>query len=368
MKIQMVDVVRQYHTIKSEIDQAIHQVLDSGLFINGPAVKEFSRHVEEYLGIDHAIPCASGTDALQLALMALDIGPGDEVITTPFTFYATAEVVALLGATPVFVDVDEKTFNMDPSMLEQAITPRTKAIIPVHLYGQPADMDEIMTIAEKYQIPVIEDSAQALGARYKGKPVCTIGIMGCISFFPSKNLGGYGDGGMVTTRDETLAKKLSMIANHGSAVRYYHDYIGLNSRLDSIQAAILDVKLKYLDQWNEKRFRNAMKYNERLGKLGLELPFIKEDRTHIFHQYTLKVEKRDELDQFLTRQNIPYAIYYPVPLHLQNAFRERYGFREGMFPVSEKLSKQVISLPMHPDLTDEEIGFICETIEHFYAY
>ncbi|GAB4167697.1 MAG: DegT/DnrJ/EryC1/StrS family aminotransferase [Calditrichia bacterium] len=367
MNIQMVDVKRQYVAIKEEIDRAVMSVLESGMFINGPDVKEFSKEIENYLGVKHAIPCASGTDALQLALMALDIQPGDEVITTSFTFYATAEVISLLGATPVFVDIEESSFNIDPRQIESAITSKTKAIIPVHLYGQPVDMDEIMVIAKKYNIPVIEDSAQALGAEYKGKKVCTIGDMGCISFFPSKNLGGYGDGGMVTTNNDDLAGKLRMLANHGSSRRYYHDYIGINSRLDSIQAAILRVKSKYLDEWNRKRFNNAQKYSEQLAPVGLSVPAIKENRTHIFHQYTLKVSGRDDLDQYLTEQKIPHAIYYPVPLHLQNAFREKYGFKEGMLPITEKLSEQVISLPMHPDLTDEEINYICDKIKSFYS-
>ncbi len=366
MKIQMVDVKRQYQTIKSEVDEAVMRVLESGQFINGPDVKKFAEEVENYLQVKHAIPCASGTDALQLALMALDIGPGDEVITTPFTFYATAEVISLLGATPVFVDIREDSFNIDVSQIKDKITNRTRAIIPVHLYGQPADMDEIMEIAGEYNLKVIEDSAQSMGALYREKYVCSIGDLAAISFFPSKNLGGYGDGGMVTTNDEELAQKVKMIANHGSRKRYYHDYIGLNSRLDSIQAAILRVKLKYLDEWNQKRFQNAQKYTERLSKLGIETPVILPDRTHIFHQYTLKVEKRDQLDAYLTEKEIPHAIYYPVPLHLQNAFKEKYNFKEGMFPVTEKLSTQVISLPMHPDLTEEEIDYICTAIEEFY--
>ena len=362
----MVDVKRQYLQHKKEIDQAVLEVMESGQFINGPAVHQLAEDMQTYLGAKYAIPCASGTDALQLALMALDIGPGDEVITTPFTFVATAETIAILGARPVYVDIEEKTFNLDPSQIESAITPKTKAIIPVHLYGQSVDMDPIMELAEKKGLAVIEDAAQAVGERYKGKKVCSLGNLGCISFFPSKNLGAYGDAGMVVTNSDQLADKVKMIANHGSRKRYYHDLLGVNSRLDTIQAAILRVKLNYLDQWNDQRRKNAHYYSELLSPLGVVTPFIAEYADHIFHQYTIQLEqKRDELHQFLNEKNIPNAIYYPIPLHLQDAYIKTSGYKKGDFPISERMSERVISLPMHPDLNREEQEYIVENIKNF---
>jgi dTDP-4-amino-4,6-dideoxygalactose transaminase len=366
MKIQMVDVKRQYLQHKNEIDQAVLEVMESGQFINGPAVHQLAEDMQAYLGVKYAIPCASGTDALQLALMALDIGPGDEVITTPFTFVATAETIAILGARPVYVDIEENTFNLDPSQIESAITPKTKAIIPVHLYGQSVDMDPMMELAAKKGLAVIEDAAQAVGERYKGKKVCSLGSLGCISFFPSKNLGAYGDAGMVVTNSDQLADKVKMIANHGSRKRYYHDLLGVNSRLDTIQAAILRVKLNYLDQWNDQRRKNAHYYSELLSPLGVVTPFIAEYSDHIFHQYTIQLEeKRDELHQFLNEKNIPNAIYYPIPLHLQDAYIKTSGYKKGDFPISERMSERVISLPMHPDLTREEQEYIVENIKQF---
>ena len=366
MNIQMVDLKRQYHKLKKEIDAAVLRVLESTQFINGPDVKALAEEMANYLGVRYAIPCASGTDALQLALMALDIKPGDEVITTPFTFIATAETIALLGATPVYVDVDSQTYNINPKFIESAITPKTRAIIPVHLYGQPADMDAILAIAQKHNIPVIEDAAQAVGTRYKGEYVCTFGDLACISFFPSKNLGAYGDAGMVVTNNDALAEKVRMIANHGSRVRYHHETLGVNSRLDSIQAAILRVKLPYLDEWNEERRKRAAYYNEGFRDLEVTTPHVAPYAEHIYHQYTLRVSRRDELQQFLKERGIPTAVHYPIPLHLQKAFRELFGYREGDFPVAERLAQKVISLPMHPELTREEQDFIIEAIHEFY--
>jgi dTDP-4-amino-4,6-dideoxygalactose transaminase len=366
MKIQMVDVKRQYLKYKDEIDTAVLQVIESGQFINGPDVQKLAEDMQNYLGVKHAIPCASGTDALQLALMALDIGPGDEVITTPFTFVATAETIAILGAKPVYVDIDEKTFNIDPAKIEAAITKKTKAIIPVHLYGQTVDMDPIVDIACKHQIAVIEDAAQAVGECYKGKKVCSLGLMGCISFFPSKNLGAYGDAGMVVCQDDAIADMLRMIANHGSKTRYYHDLLGVNSRLDTIQAAILRIKLNYLDEWNRQRREHAQYYSKGLAGTGVTTPVIADYADHIFHQYTILVDEgRDDLQKFLNQKEIPNAIYYPIPLHLQVAYRDKYGYRKGDFPVSEKLAEKVISLPMHPDLTQEEQDYIINTIREF---
>jgi UDP-2-acetamido-2-deoxy-ribo-hexuluronate aminotransferase len=366
MQLQMVDVVGQYRKIKPEVDAAIHRVLDSGHFILGEVVGEFECAVAGYLGVNYAVGCASGTDALQLAIMGLGIGPGDEVITTPFTFVATAETIALLGARPVYVDIDPLTFNIDPARIEAAITPRTKAIIPVHLYGQPAEMGPIMTIAQRHGLKVIEDSAQGLGAVHKGKKVCTLGDVACISFFPSKNLGAFGDAGMVVTDDVALGERIRMIAAHGSRVRYYHEVLGVNSRLDSIQAAILNVKLQHLDGWNKARFEAAMQYNSLLAGTPVTVPHIAHGSEHIFHQYTLRAPRRDALAARLKDRKVPHAIYYPVPLHLQKAFAAT-GGHQGDFPVTEKATEEVISLPMHTELTIEQQRFITDTIREFYA-
>jgi dTDP-4-amino-4,6-dideoxygalactose transaminase len=360
--IQMVDTKTQYLKIKKEIDNAIQDVIDSTQFIQGPAVKNFEKNVEKYLGSKFAIGCASGTDALQIAMMALDIKPGDEILTTPFTFVATTETIAILGAVPVYVDIDPKTFNMDVNKIEGKITPKTKAIMPVHLYGQPCEMDAIMKIAEKHGLYVIEDAAQAMGAKYKNKMLCTIGHIGCISFYPSKNLGAFGDGGMITTNDEKLAEKIRMIISHGSKRKYYHETLGVNSRLDSIQAAILDIKLKYLDEYCEARYNAAMKYNERF-KGKFETPYIMPGVKHIFHQYSIRVKNRDKMMEFLKSHNIPSMIYYPVPLHMQEAYK--YDYKPGDYPVSEEIAKEIISLPMHTELTDEEIDFITSKVIEF---
>lgn len=360
----MVDVVGQYKKIQKEVDDALRGVLDSGQFILGKDVGEFECNVAGYLGVRYAIGCASGTDALQIAMMALGIGPGDEVITTPFTFVATTETIALLGAKPVYVDINPKTYNIDPSQIERRITPRTKAIIPVHLYGLPADLDPIMDIAKKHGIKVIEDSAQSMGASYKGKKVCTFGDISCISFFPSKNLGAFGDAGMIVTNDAGVAEQIRMIVAHGSKVRYHHEVLGVNSRLDTLQAVVLKVKLQYLDQWNAARNTAASRYNDLLKGLPVVLPSIAQGCTHIFHQYTIRVPKRDELAAFLKERSIPHGIYYPIPLHLQQAFVIA-GSRKGDFPVSEKACEEVISLPMHTELTIEQQEYIANTIKEF---
>jgi UDP-2-acetamido-2-deoxy-ribo-hexuluronate aminotransferase len=365
MKLQMVDVVGQYQKIKSEIDAAVHTVLDSGMFIQGKEVGEFEKAVASYLGVKHAVGCASGTDALQIAMMAYDIGPGDEVITTPFTFVATAETIGILGAKPVYVDIDHRTFNIDPSKIEAAITSRTKAIVPVHLYGQPADMDPIMAVANAHGIPVIEDSAQAMGASYKGRKVCSIGAIGCISFFPSKNLGCFGDGGMMVSNDDALAEKTRVIAAHGSRARYYHDMLGVNSRLDTIQAAVLKVKLRRLEEYNSARRSAAKRYDELLSGTPVVTPYVDTHAEHIFHQYTLRVPNRDALDQHLKEKGIPHAVYYPVPLHLQKAFAMS-GGKKGDYPVTEKATEEVISLPMHTELTEAQLQAITGAIKAFY--
>jgi len=361
-QIQMVDTKNQYLKIKNEVDAAIAAVIDSSQFIQGPIVAEFEKNIAAYLNCKHAIGCASGTDALQVAMMAVGIKPGDEIITTPFTFVATTETIALLGAKPVYADIEEKTFNIDVNKIEELITPRTKAIMPVHLYGQPAEMDTIMDIAKKHGLYVIEDAAQALGAQYKGKHVCTIGHISCISFYPSKNLGAFGDAGMLTTDNDELAQKIRMITSHGSKRKYYHEILGVNSRLDSIQAAVLNVKLKFLDEYCDARITAAGKYNKRFeGKI--EPPFIMPGVKHIFHQYSIRVSNRDAMQVFLKENGIPSMIYYPVPLHLQEAYK--YDYVNGDFPVSEKIAHDIISLPMHTELTDDQIDLVSQKVLEF---
>lgn len=361
----MVDLKGQYEKIKPEVNQAIQEVIDTTSFINGPAVKQFQSDLEDYLDVKHVIPCGNGTDALQVSMMALGLQPGDEVITVSFTFVATVEVIALLKLTPVLVDVYPDTFNMDLDALERAITPKTKAIVPVHLFGQCVDMEPLMEIAKKHNLYVIEDACQAIGADYKygdGTKVKAgaIGHIGCTSFFPSKNLGAYGDGGAIFTNDDELAKKLRSVVNHGMTVRYYHDDVGVNSRLDSIQAAILDIKLKHLDEYAEARNRAAEYYNTTFrNHAKLQTPVTAENSTHVYHQYTLVTKDidRDGLLKHLQSKNIPCAIYYPVPMHMQRAYHDP-RYTEGDFPVTEELSKKVISLPMHTELDEEQLEFI----------
>lgn len=371
-KIQMVDLKSQYEKIKPEVDAAIQEVIDSTAFINGPAVKRFQEHLEQYLGVKHVIPCANGTDALQCSMMALGLKPGDEVITTSFTFIATAEVIALLGLTPVLVDVDPDTFNIDPRAIERAITPKTRAIVPVHLFGQCADMDAVMDIAHKHKLFVIEDNCQAIGADYifndgRHKKGGSIADIGCTSFFPSKNLGCYGDGGAIFTNSDELAITLRYIVNHGMVKRYYHDMIGVNSRLDSIQAAVLDVKLKRLDEYAAARRRAADYYDAAFaGCPSLKTPVRAGHSTHVFHQYTLVTEgiDRSALQEYLQSKEIPAMIYYPVPLHLQKAYLDP-RYKEGDFPVTEMLSNRVISLPMHTELDEEQLRHITSAVLEF---
>jgi dTDP-4-amino-4,6-dideoxygalactose transaminase len=371
-KIQMVDLKGQYLKIKDEVDQGIMEVIDSTAFIKGPAVQRFQKHLEEYLDVKHVIPCGNGTDALQVAMMALGLKPGDEVITTSFTFIATAEVIALLGLTPVLVDVNPDTYNINPDSVRKAITDKTKAIVPVHLFGQSAPMEEILEIAKEYNLYVIEDNAQAIGADYifndgSRKKTGTIGDVGCTSFFPSKNLGAYGDGGAVFTNDDALAEQLRAIVNHGMKVRYYHDYVGVNSRLDSIQAAILDVKLKHLDDYCDARRRAADYYDRAFAQHPkLKTPLRYDKSTHVFHQYTLVTTEvdRDALKAFLAEKGIPMMVYYPVPLHMQKAYQDP-RYKEGDFPVTEDLAKRVISLPMHTELTEEQLAYITSGVLEF---
>ena len=370
--IQMVDLKRQYQQIKQEVDAAIHEVIDTASFINGKAVQDFSTSLAAYLGAKHVIPCANGTDALQIAMMALDLQPGDEVITPSFTYIATTEVVALLKLQPVFVDVDPKTFCIDPLALEKAITPRTKAIVPVHLYGQSANMEAIMAIANKHGIPVIEDNAQAIGSDFyfsdgRRQKTGNIGTIGCTSFFPSKNLGCYGDGGAISTNSDELAAKMKKIANHGQSVRYYHDIVGCNSRLDSIQAAVLNVKLPRLDAYIDARRKAADFYDQAFaGNPKITVPFRAANNKHVFHQYTLQLKgvDRDELNKFLADHEVPSMIYYPVPAHRQQMFATS-GGASFVLPVTDWLTERVISLPMHTELDQDQLDFISSKVLEF---
>ena len=371
-KIQMVDLISQYERIQNEIDKAVIDVIRSSAYINGPEVKAFQKELEDYLGVKHVIPCANGTDALQIAMMALDLQPGDEVITASFTYVATAEVIALLKLKPVLVDVDANTFNIDISAVEKAITPKTKAIVPVHLFGQCADMEPLKALAKKHNLFVIEDTAQAIGADYtfsngKKQKAGTIGTIGCTSFFPSKNLGCFGDGGAIFTNDDSLAGKLRMIANHGQSVQYVHDSIGVNSRLDSIQAAILRIKLRHLDEYAAARNIAADYYDQAFkNNPNIVTPPRSKKSNHVFHQYTLQLKgkSRDKMKEFLAAKDIPAMIYYPIPLHMQKAYTDP-RYKAGDFPVTEKLCESVISLPMQTELNDEQLKYITDSVLEF---
>jgi dTDP-4-amino-4,6-dideoxygalactose transaminase len=373
-KIHMVDLKGQYNNIKSEVDNAVIDVIESGQYINGPAVQEFTSNLAKYLSVNHVIPCANGTDALQVALMALDLKPGDEVITTDFTFASSVEVIALLGLKPVLVDVEIDTFNIDTHKISNAITKNTKAIIPVHLFGQTAEMDKIMQIAKQNNLYVIEDNAQAIGSVYasaeNGQTMAgTIGHIGTTSFFPSKNLGCYGDGGAIFTNDDHLANKMKGLVNHGMYKRYHHDLVGINSRLDSIQAAILNIKLKNIDKYNQSRRNSAKIYNDLINSSDIIKPTIKyNDDSHVFHQYTLRLTNgmRDEMVHYLNENNVPCGIYYPIPLHSQNAYK-CVDYRESDFEVTNKISKEVFSLPMHSELDNEQQNHISDLVNQFVS-
>lgn len=369
----MVDLKGQYEKIKETVNYSILEVVDTTAFINGPEVHTFQKELEDYLDVKHVIPCANGTDALQIAMMGLGLKPGDEVITADFTFAATVEVIALLQLTPVLVDVEPDTFNIDPEAIKRAITPRTRAIVPVHLFGQSANMDAILEIAEEHNLFVIEDNAQAIGANYHFKDGSTkkagaIGHVASTSFFPSKNLGCYGDGGAIFTNDDELAHTIRGIVNHGMYERYHHDVVGVNSRLDSIQAAVLRAKLPNLDSYNKARQEAAQKYTQALKDVeNITVPYtVGEADTHVYHQYTLKIGngRRDALAKHLSEKEIPYGIYYPIPLHSQKAYRDE-RYRESDFPVTNQLVQEVISLPMHTELDDEQIDYITTTIKEF---
>lgn len=360
MNIPMVDLKGQYASIKEEIETGLKQVLESAYFILGPNVQALEEEVAAYCGVAHAIGVASGTDALHLALRAAGVGPGDEVITSPFTFIATAEAISYVGARPVFVDIDPKTFNIDVDLIERAITKKTKAIVPVHLFGQPADMAPISALCEKHALKLVEDCAQSFGAEICGKKSGAIGDLGCFSFFPSKNLGGYGDGGMIITDDAQLAEEVKVLRNHGSRERYHHSIIGYNSRLDEMQAVILRAKLKRIDEYNRRRRENAHRYSANLEGQGVVPPFEDGKGLHVYHQYTILSDRRDAVHEALGAEGIASAVYYPIPLHRQDVYRDECS--DLSFPVSEEAAQKVLSLPMFPELTAEQVDRISEVV------
>ncbi len=361
--IPMVDLKVQFNSIKEEITSAVLSVMETTNFILGPKVRALEESVATYHGVKYAVAVASGTDALHLALLAAGVKPGDEVITSPFTFIATAEAISYIGATPVFVDIDPETFNIDVNKVEAAITAKTKAVIPVHLYGQPVDMSALMVIAKKMNLRVVEDCAQSFGADYQGKKTGSFGDFGCFSFFPSKNLGGYGDGGMVITDDRNMAEHLQRLRNHGSLVRYYHDEIGFNSRLDEIQAAVLQVKFKHIDEYNEKRRKNARFYAACFAGSSINTPSEMQGTKHVYHQYTIKVKNRDVVKKRLDDGKVTSSmIYYPVPLHLQKAYAYL-GLHRGCMPVAEQICQEVISLPMYPELSEAQIRQVSDAVK-----
>ncbi len=366
MKVPMLDLKTQYATYKDEALRAINEVCESQSFALGPVVADFEEKIAAYCGCKYAIGVSSGTDALLVALMALEIKPGDEVITTPFTFFSTASSIVRLGAKPVFVDVILDSYNMDTSRIEEKVNEKTKAIIPVHLFGQVTQMKTILDIAKRYNIAVIEDAAQAIGATQDRIKCGNFGDFGCFSFYPSKNLGGFGDGGLVTTNNENLAEKVRILRDHGQNPRYFYKMIGGNFRLDAIQAAVLNVKLKYLEKWNEKRRQNAALYNNIFANSPVKAPKIDSNNVSIYHQYTIRVPQRDELQAFLAENKIGSAVFYPKPLHLQDCFSEL-GYKEGQFPVIEQLCNGVLSLPIYPELTTGQIEYVGKTILKFYG-
>ena len=364
--ISLVDLTAQYHSIKKEIDAAVLSTLESGHFILGPQVVKFEESVAAYLGVKHAIGLASGTDALVIALRALNIGDGDEVIIPAYTFFATAGTVMSVGAKPVIVDVDPQSYQIDVSKIEAAITPKTKAIIPVHLYGHPAEMNPILEIARKHGLKVIEDNAQGYGAEYLGRKTGAMGEVGCLSFFPTKNLGAYGDGGMVVTNDDTLAEQMRMLRAHGWKKKYYSEMVGYNSRLDAMQAAILQAKFPHLDEWNEKRRELSKRYNDHLAPLGIVTPIEREWAKHVYHLYIIRSEKREELQAFLKEKGIASEVYYPLPPHLSIPCR-KYGYKEGDFPHAEKAAKETLALPLYPELTLKQQDEVIAAVREFVS-
>jgi dTDP-4-amino-4,6-dideoxygalactose transaminase len=375
MNVPLLDLKEQYRSYKAALLPELERLFDSQQFILGTAVKALETEIASYCGVNYGIGVASGSDALLLSLMALDIGPGDEVITTPYTFFSTASAVVRLGAKPVFVDIDPLSYNMDPSRVEERVTSRTKAILPIHLYGQAAEMDAISEIASKHRLPVIEDAAQAIGAAYKGTKAGALGDAGCLSFFPSKNLGGFGDGGMVVTRDQKMAAKIGILRVHGMEPKYEHKYIGINSRLDALQAVVLSVKLKHLEEWHQKRRANARMYQRLFEETGLlrdrsvvppvEMASEEDGYLHVYNQYVIRTPKRDQLRAYLAEQGVGSEIYYPKPLHLQECFSSL-GYGAGDFPESERASRETLALPIYPELTGEMIEYVVDRIVAFY--
>ena len=369
MNVPLLDLKAQYRSIRTEVMAAIEATCDEQSFVLGPRVAALEDALAKYVGSAHAVGVASGSDALLLALMAMGVKAGDEVVTVPFTFFATGGAISRIGASPVFVDIRPDTFNMDPVLLDRTITPRTKAIIPVHLFGQCADMNAINSIAKRRTVGVIEDVCQSIGAARKGVRAGVLGDMGCVSFFPTKNLGGFGDGGLVTTNDPTLADAVAMLRVHGSRVRYVHERIGINSRLDALQAAVLLVKLKYLDQWTEGRRRNAVRYEQLFAKAKLlervTLPATEPGNRHVFNQFTIRAQKRDELRTYLKEKGVGTEVYYPLPLHLQNCYRDL-GYTKGAFPVCERAAEEVLSLPIYAELTEDQQTYVAQVIADFY--
>ncbi len=366
MNVPLLDLKAQYATIREEIRAAIDEVMDSQHFVLGPKVTALEQQIAAYSGAKYAVGVASGSDALLLALMALDVGPGDEVITTPYTFFATASAVSRLGATPVFVDIHPRTYNIDPDGIEEKITDRTRAILPVHLFGQMADMDPIMEMAEKHGLKVVEDAAQSIGATYKERKAGAIGRVGCFSFFPSKNLGGCGDGGMVVTNEEDAAERIRVLRVHGSKPKYYHQMVGINSRLDALQAAVLSTKLNYLEGWSAARRRHAAFYDAAFSDANVETPYIEPFNVSIYNQYILRIACRDELIAHLKKHGIGCEIYYPVPLHLQACY-QHLGYREGDFPESERASRETLALPVYPELTEMQQECVVSRIKAFVS-
>jgi len=366
MKVPLLDLQKQYDPIRDEMVAAVTAVLDSQRYINGPKVVELEEQIAAVSDCKYALGVSSGTDAILNCLMSLDLGPEDEVITTPFTFFATVGCICRAGAKPVFVDIDPETYNIDPALLEAAVTKNTKAIMPVHLFGQMADMDPIMEVANKYNLAVIEDAAQSITSTYKGKKSGSVGLAGCFSFYPSKNLGGIGDGGMIVTNDEEYFEKLKMMRGHGSNPKYYHKYVGGNFRLDPIQAVALSVKLPHLDAWSEQRRQNAAYYDERFKGTVIGTPKVSPDCISIYNQYCIQVPKRDELRIHLREKGIGTEIYYPVPMHIQECFAPL-GYKEGDFPISEKAAKELVAIPVFPELDEEQKAYTAQTILDFYA-
>jgi len=366
MRVPLLDLHAQYEPLRDDMIAAVAEVLDSQAYIGGPKIAELERRVAALSGCEHAIAVSSGTDALLACLMALHIGPGDEVLTSPFTFFATAGSIARTGARPVFADIDPRTFNIDPALIEQAITPRTRAIIPVHLFGQVCDMDPILEVASRHGVPVIEDAAQAIGASYKGRAAGSFGTAGCFSFYPSKNLGAAGDGGMIVTHDPALAERLAIMRNHGMQPRYFYRFIGANFRLDAVQAAVLLVKLPHLEAWSEARRRNAAWYNARFAGSAVCTPYVRPDCASIYNQYVVRLRRRDEAAEFLKARGIGTDIYYPLPLHVQDCFRYL-GYSPGDFPRAEAAAREVLALPVYPEMTEEQREYVAAALLEFCA-